>query len=236
MEFEHAAPKESADTYCFPAAPPVSHVVSPIRLTSSRHTDFSRVLGFSIGRNYYTLQLRLPETDPGLDSALVVVWLEVELAYALAASTLSALKAFTESFNSEFGLGFTRGKGDGSYGMSDVSGSSNSPSRLKLEKPKDASQLESGISKDNAGISIASLSPESHGVSQTPFALRPENEKISTVTRVSAEPATGELAASRDNSCADSTSTTNDMVIMHETGYEVQHDWMPILPVGDAHA
>ena len=68
------------------------------------------VIGLSLGRNAYTLRLRHASSDAGLDSAIVTIWLEVQLAYALAASTLSALKAFTESFETGFGLGFTRGK------------------------------------------------------------------------------------------------------------------------------
>jgi hypothetical protein len=77
------------------------------------------VIALSIGRNAYTLRLRHQNSDVSLDSAIVTIWLEVQLAYALAASTLSALKTFTESFNSGFGLGFTRGKSEnGSYALS----------------------------------------------------------------------------------------------------------------------
>ena len=77
------------------------------------------VIALSIGRNAYTLRLRQETSDAGLDSAIVTIWLEAQLAYALAASTLSALKHFTESFNSGFGLGFTRGKSEsGSYALS----------------------------------------------------------------------------------------------------------------------
>ncbi|KAM0705577.1 hypothetical protein Q7P35_006936 [Cladosporium inversicolor] len=84
------------------------------------------VIGLSLGRNAYTLRLRHASSDAGLDSAIVTIWLEVQLAYALAASTLSALKAFTESFETGFGLGFTRGKSEnGSYALSDMSGSGN---------------------------------------------------------------------------------------------------------------
>lgn len=42
------------------------------------------ILGLAIGRNHYTRQLRRPQTDAGLGSALVVIWLEIELAYAIA--------------------------------------------------------------------------------------------------------------------------------------------------------
>jgi hypothetical protein len=62
------------------------------------------VIGFSLCRNVYTLRLHQASSDAGLDSAIVTIWLEVQLTYALAASTLSALKAFTESFETGFGL------------------------------------------------------------------------------------------------------------------------------------
>ena len=82
------------------------------------------VIGLSLGRNTSALRLHSATSDPGLDSAIVAIWLEVQLTYALAASTLSALKAFTESFNSSFGLAFTRGKSEsGSYALSRMSGS-----------------------------------------------------------------------------------------------------------------
>lgn len=80
------------------------------------------VIALSICRNVYTLRLRHETSDAGLDSAIVTIWLEVQLTYALAASTLSVLKAFTESFNSGFGLGFTRGKSEnGSSAPSNMS-------------------------------------------------------------------------------------------------------------------
>lgn len=78
------------------------------------------VLALSLARNAATLRLARPASDPSFDAAKVAIWTEAQLAYALAASTLSALKAFAESFNSGFGLGFTRGKGEGSYALSTV--------------------------------------------------------------------------------------------------------------------
>lgn len=194
------------------------------------------VLGFAIGRNYYTLQLRLPQSDAGLNSALVVIWLEVELAYALAASTLSALKAFTESFNSGFGLGFTRGKGDTSYGLSDVSGSQQSS---KTEKSKGTSNtLESGgeLSRVGSPAPIAAparalLSPKLPNAEHCEeLRLRPEPQ-MRTLTHVSSQPLSRSGAdepAWRESSRSDS--SDDDMVIMRETGYEVQHDRAPMLP------
>ncbi len=44
-----------------------------------------RTLGFSIARNHYTLQLNRQQSDAGLDSALTTIWVEIELAFAIAA-------------------------------------------------------------------------------------------------------------------------------------------------------
>jgi hypothetical protein len=80
------------------------------------------VIALSLGRNAYTLRLHHQASDAGLDSTIVTIWLEVQLTYALAASTLSAPKAFTESFHSGFGLGFTRAKSEnGSCALSHMS-------------------------------------------------------------------------------------------------------------------
>ena len=204
------------------------------------------MIGFSIGRNYYTLQLRLPGTDAGLTSGVVVIWLEIQLAYALAASTLSASKAFTESFNSGFGLGFTRGKGEdsygNSYGLSDVGKST--PNSSKNEKSRNNSALESvtvagrsqsqladnfGESGSGVGVLVSPITPtpKQGSVDDDALKLRPETG-IRTFTQVSAEP---ELGPWRDGSSAASERSGDDMVIMRETGYEVQHDRAPILPI-----
>lgn len=196
------------------------------------------VLGFSIGRNYYTMQLRQPSTDPGTGSALVVIWLEVELAYALAASTLSALKAFTESFNSGFGLGFTRGKSVSGYGMSDVSGSSSGKSKNTAgqESSVDASRKDSvarEATKDNTDIIISPVSPTQATTNEQhqPLKLRPETTK--NVTHVSADPMYSDHGVWREGSIGDShnSSEGDDMVIIRETAYDVQHDRAPMLPM-----
>ena len=191
------------------------------------------VLGFSIGRNYYTMQLRLPQTDQGLGSALVVIWLEVELAYALAASTLSALKAFTESFNSGFGLGFTRGKGDGSYGMSNVSGSSGQSTKkdpAALESSAGASRMGSiapDPKKGHAEILVSPMTPPAETIEEHPLRLRPETE-LKTFTPVTADPMYSDWR--KGSSAGSDTSGGDDMVIVRETAYEVQHDRAPMLP------
>ncbi|KAF1826103.1 uncharacterized protein K489DRAFT_350412 [Dissoconium aciculare CBS 342.82] len=77
------------------------------------------VLLLSIGRSMSVAELQQPQIDVGLQSALVAIWMDVELAIALAASTISALKTFTENFNIGFGLGFTRGRLEQRYDMSE---------------------------------------------------------------------------------------------------------------------
>ncbi|KAK0933468.1 hypothetical protein LTR29_014928 [Friedmanniomyces endolithicus] len=205
------------------------------------------VIGFSLGRNYYALQLRLPQTDPGLEGALVVIWLGVELAYALAANTLSALKGFTESFNSDFGLGFTRGKGDGNYGLSHVSGGSGQSS--KAEKSSDSAAILSSAGASRMGSvtpagatkagpkagpqAAPSSSPATptEDIARHPLKLRPDNE-LRSITCVTADPTPPEQRPRRRPSSASSrySSPGDDMVILRETAYEVQHDEAPMLP------
>lgn len=48
-------------------------------------TILCSTLAFSIARSHYTLRLSGRESDAGLDSALVNIWMEIELAYAIAA-------------------------------------------------------------------------------------------------------------------------------------------------------
>ncbi|KAK3713493.1 hypothetical protein LTR37_008451 [Vermiconidia calcicola] len=185
------------------------------------------VIGFSIARDYYTLQLRLPGTDAGLTSGIVAIWLCVQLAYALASSTLSASKAFTESFNSGFGLSFARGKGEDSYGLSGIS-SGKTPVTSKDEKSRTDSALNGSPGAGTVQYSFPY--PESlHGLdipeptatpairnsSSTPLKLRPGPE-IRTFTHVSADP---ELGPSRGNSSSNSEQSVDDMVIVRETGY-----------------
>jgi len=203
------------------------------------------VLGFSIGRNYYTLRLRLAETDAGLGSALVVTWMEVELAYALAASTLSALKTFTESFNSGFGLGFTRGKDD-SHGSSDISGRSGQSS--KTEKSKGVATTTTTMSDSTAMASrtrspppeeaaeyglearVSPLTPRAEeAFENTPLRLRPDSE-LKTFTRVCADPVPNNDAWHENSSVISGSTGGDEMVIMRHTGYEVQHDRAPMLP------
>ncbi|KAI7505084.1 hypothetical protein KC367_g803 [Hortaea werneckii] len=195
------------------------------------------VLGFSVGRNYYTMRLRLSETDPGTGGALVVIWLEVELAYALAASTLSALKAFTESFNSGFGLGFTRGKSESGYGMTDVSdNSAKSKSGAAVDSSIDASRKDSiaqSTTKDDPDVMISPITPTPETIEEfQPLRLRPEIG-INHIAQVSVDPSYADHGHWREGGSRDgsqNSSEGDDMVIVRETAYEVQHDCVPMLP------
>lgn len=201
-----------------------------------------RVIGLSIVRNYYTLQLRLPSTDVGLTSALVIIMLECQLAYALASSTLSASKAFTESFNSGFGLGFARNAGEDSYGLSDVSRKSGIS---KDEKSRGDSTVDSSSSaprppprpRRTSEDRIDALVTNSV-LSDSPLKLRPDNEG-KTVTSVSAQPVYesnsgngGEHGPWSNESASSSNYSSNnhdDMNIHAETSVEVHCDDAPIL-------
>lgn len=196
-----------------------------------------RVLGLSIGRNHYTMHLRDESSDAGLDSAIVTIWLEIELAYAIASSTLSALKTFTESFASGFGMGFTRGKGEDSYGMSNVSGSSGqSPKNEKSDKSVSPSSSGTGGNtlRRHERPKGAADRTAVHTTGEPGLKLRPETD-ITTFTSVSAEPTAYSGDVWRANSSA-SDSSADDMVIVRETAYEVQHDQVPILPVAGGRA
>jgi hypothetical protein len=214
-----------------------------IRLSLRRLIYYSTI-GLSIGRNYYTLRLRHPDTDIGLDSGLVVIWLEVQLAYALAAGTLSASKAFTESFNSSFGLGFTRGKRDDTYGLSDISGKT--PVSSKDEKSRIDSALESSTSESRLRSSPRNSIPKSHLDFLNPMVtpiptdshaslnlkLRPDVETGNSYTQVSAD---REAEPWRDHSRA-SASSDQDKFIMRETAYEIQRDRAPFARPGNSHS
>lgn len=176
------------------------------------------ILGLAIGRNHYTRQLRRPQTDAGLGSALVVIWLEIELAYAIAVSTMSALKTFTESFNTGFGVsvGQVRSKGDGSnsYGLSDVS---NSNSNSGSGNEKDAVRSNTRPSECIPPSVLASTTPSG-------LKLRPET-KLQSYTDIRAERYVLETASVGSGTSGD------DMVILRETAYEIQHDQAPMLPL-----
>ena len=78
------------------------------------------VIGFSIGRLVYTQRLCNASTDIGKESAIVLIFMEVEASYAIVSSTFSTLKAFTSNFNSTFGFGFTQHAEAKDYALSRV--------------------------------------------------------------------------------------------------------------------
>lgn len=205
-------------------------------------TFVGRALCFSLARNYYTLRLRQRTSDVGLDGAIVSIWLEIELAFALAASTLSALKAFMESFDSGFGLGFTRGKGDDSYGMSGISGSSGDPSS-NTDEHKSISPISSGFresivpalpsTKQRQVRVLAGPTGLNNDCTRT-MKLRPERD-IAYNASISAEPF-GDISLWRANSSSGGSESSDDMVIHRNMAYEVQHDEVPMLPDTVQHA
>lgn len=181
------------------------------------------------------MQLRLPNSDPGLDSALVLIWIEIELAYALAASTLSALKAFTESFNSGFGLGFTRGKSDSNYALSGMSGKSDGSSRTEK---KESFAIHSGAgSSAPRSPKVQALRYEDIGIETTALSHQPGDVEVlrlrpelglNNFASVSAERPAQESSWVQ-GSCTSSESSGEEMVIMRETELSVQHDRAPML-------
>lgn len=140
-----------------------------------------------------------------------------------------------ESFDSGFGLGFTRGKGD-SYGMSDVSGSSGGQSS-KTEESKSISPTSSGArgsivpalpSKKGPEVHTAAVPASSNPDSTPTMRLRPERD-IAYRTSISAEPF-GDISLWRADSSSVGSDGSDDMVIHRDMAYEVQHDEAPMLP------
>lgn len=239
MELADGNGEESHDIDSFLITTPVNTARTHQVFQHSSMLILPSVIGLSLARNYYTLQLRLPSTDVGLTAGLVVIMLECQLAYALASSTLSASKAFTESFNSGFGLGFTRNAGEGSYGLSDVSGKSGAS---KDEKSRGESTIDSTnsparsparprtTSDDRIDALLTEILP-----SDTPLKLRPENEG-KTTTSVSARLVYGcgsggdHGPSSNESASSSNYSSTNDNMNIHaETSVEVHCDAAPIL-------
>jgi len=214
------------------------------------------VIGLSLGRNAYTLRLSHASSDAGLDSAIVTIWLEVQLAYALAASTLSALKAFTESFETGFGLGFTRGKSaNSSYALSGMSGSGNGTTTTTTShshsKPDQQHQQQRNIHTikyEDTHPHTRPLSPASKtSMSSTqPLRLRPDltANSTTTATATATASATSETGAApwhhhshnhSHNHSAGSSSVSSlreeqrnePLVIMRETELSVRREVAP---------
>ncbi len=91
------------------------------------------VLGLSIGRAAYTNRLCSAGVNVGLDSSVVMMWMQVELTYGIMATTFCALRAYTMGFNSNMGMGFVLNAGPESYTLSKINRSGNN-SRLGSSK------------------------------------------------------------------------------------------------------
>lgn len=203
------------------------------------------VIGLSLGRNAYTLRLSHTSSDAGLDSAIVTIWLEVQLAYALAASTLSALKAFTESFETGFGLGFTRGKSEnGSYALSSMSGSGNGTTTTTTSRSKNPEQQQQRntstlrtIKYEDTTPQTRPLSPSSKASSTQPLRLRPDLASKTTATATATASATSETGSaapwhSNHSGGGSSVSSLREersepLVIMLETELSVRREVAP---------
>lgn len=175
------------------------------------------VIALSIIRDYFTIQLRSTNADPSQGGALVVVFMEIELAYALASCTLTALKAFTESFNSGFGQGFTRARDD-QYdvpGMSKGSGGSLKPGNEHNKATPGVEETEY-VAELQAAVKSWTNPP--------PLKLRPDGDGAN-LTKVFAQPGN---TWRRDNNNG-SDSSRDDLVIFRETQLSVQHDELPML-------
>lgn len=189
------------------------------------------VIALSLGRNAYTLRLRHQVSDAGLDSAIVTIWLEVQLAYPLAASTLSALKAFTGSLNSGFGLGFTRRKSDdGSYALSAMSRSvigtgSSIASRKKPETLANDTTSPPAIMHRVADDKFPSIVKTSYSPSLRPLRLRPDltnSRSDATATAKSEDSREKGIESSRGP-----LSASDSLVILRETQLSITRDLAP---------
>lgn len=181
------------------------------------------VLALSLARNAATLRLARPASDPSFDAARVAIWTEAQLAYALAASTLSALKAFAESFNSGFGLGFTRGKGEGSYALSAVrSGSAGGGPGSGAS----AAAAAAAPAKDGSGAGSPELKAMRYEETETAGragSLGSRTESTRPLRR-GLEGGAGSEASSGDTGGGRG---EGGLVIMRETELSVRREWAP---------
>ena len=110
------------------------------------------VIGFSIGRLVYTQRLCNASADVGKESAIVLIFMEIEASYAIVSSTFSTLKAFTSNFNSTFGFGFTQHAEAQDYALSRVrkygKGSGNDSQQDPSPAPLNSSMKSQTISQD----------------------------------------------------------------------------------------
>lgn len=180
------------------------------------------VIGLSAGRFVYTKRLCSDNVDLGLDSAIVLIWQCIESSFALLASQFLAMRAFTLSLNSGFGLGFTVNAGPESYSM-----------QRTVMKSSDNAGSGNGRFWSRRGGSR----PSPSAGSQTP-AVAPIHSRMAVQlayvhndANCRASPLPGHDWP-EDRSSSGAATTADDLVIMREQEYTVQYqdnDESPIL-------
>ena len=193
------------------------------------------VIGISIGRLIYTTHLCNRDVDVGLESTLVLIWLEIETSYAIVSSTFSALKAFTMSFNSSFGLGFIANADEGDYyGLSRVTRNSQPGSAIAKDSRPVISQSTPSVStlKQNFIVQNIEVPADASRFNSPVMRLQPDPAARS-YAQVSSKKPVVMTQAWRENRSSSSERTIEDGVIVRERGYTVQHhdtnDELPIL-------
>jgi hypothetical protein len=175
------------------------------------------VIGLSVGRMIFTQRL-CTRSDPGLASALTIIWLAIETSYAIVSNTFSALRAFTMDFNSSFGLGFTVNAGPESYTLSRMKGN-NSGQDSRQQTLQSNSQLKNGSQVQESEIAVNDF--------------RPEPTVGRSYTQVSANRNTGGSSVDEKWRERNGRREQEDLGIMRETEYSVQtsehSDEVPIL-------
>lgn len=170
------------------------------------------VIAISVGRLVFTNRLCNRTTDAGLGSGLVLIWIQIEVSYAIIANTFSALRAFTMSFNSGFGYGFTVHAGPENYKLSKMDRSKLSSSR------KDGSN----VIASQTGLSAHARSPEtpepntSRANPTTSLKLEPNPGR--NVTQISSSRHTDTYGAKwREDGSSSSERDAEDHAIVRET-------------------
>jgi hypothetical protein len=185
------------------------------------------VIGFSIGRLVYTQKLCSKGTDVGKDSAIVMIFLEVEASYAIVSNTFSALKAFTSNFNSGFGFGFTQHAGADDYAMSRIKRYGNG-SAAGTDCHHDPSPAPQNLSQKSQHIITQDREVPSDSRSTSPLALPAGVGRNDTQVRAS--PLGSTYNENQDNY---SDGSDEGQGIMRHTEYSVRHsdvnDERPIL-------
>ena len=186
------------------------------------------VIGFSIGRLIYSQKLCSQSTDIGKDSAIVMIFLEVEASYAIVSNTFSALKAFTSNFNSAFGFGFTQHAGADDYAMSRIKKYGKGSATDSRHDPSPAARHPSQKSQH---IITQDRDIPSDSRSTSPLALPASVGR--TDTQVRASPLGSTYNEYPDNKSDGSEEGQLENGIMRHTEYSVRHsdlnDERPIL-------